>query len=391
MKSMRKQYGSEEGKKVFYASKNKGTIKGVEEGRVDEVAPLIAGVARGLAKVGSVAAKKIAPVAKKAAKKVVVKTAKTAAERVRDKSQDEMEENTMKNAYVKKLMESKPSREVVETPGGKMTVARSKITGGQYQKAHGDTEGSKKSGREAAKMISQARSERLARQGLDETRSAESRARTKGRKEFGTPGREGKLSKKTSSEIVARGLGQSAAKDIGRAKTRETAAKDIDTHHKVGSGPKASKALRSHASQLRKSADEKIERGKQEVSAKRSDKKEADAENKAFRRGTMKDHTEYRRIGALVAEAMGLLEMQYMGGSFIPRKGETRDSGLPPKKPGSPAKKTPEAAAAGKKRAEERAAERKKHIAKKSEEARAERAKREAGQTLDPYTGKPKK
>lgn len=31
MKSMEDQYGSKEGKKVFYASANKGTIKGVEK------------------------------------------------------------------------------------------------------------------------------------------------------------------------------------------------------------------------------------------------------------------------------------------------------------------------------------------------------------------------
>ena len=31
MKSMKKQYGEKRGKTVFYASKNKGTIKGVEK------------------------------------------------------------------------------------------------------------------------------------------------------------------------------------------------------------------------------------------------------------------------------------------------------------------------------------------------------------------------
>ena len=31
MKSMKKQYGSKRGETVFYASKNKGTIKGVEK------------------------------------------------------------------------------------------------------------------------------------------------------------------------------------------------------------------------------------------------------------------------------------------------------------------------------------------------------------------------
>ena len=31
MKSMKEQYGSKKGEKVFYASKNKGTIKGVDK------------------------------------------------------------------------------------------------------------------------------------------------------------------------------------------------------------------------------------------------------------------------------------------------------------------------------------------------------------------------
>ena len=31
MKAMKKQYGEKRGKTVFYASKNKGTIKGVEK------------------------------------------------------------------------------------------------------------------------------------------------------------------------------------------------------------------------------------------------------------------------------------------------------------------------------------------------------------------------
>ena len=140
---------------------------------------------------------------------------------------------------------------------------------------------------------------------LMETRSPESRARTKGRKEFGTPGRKGKLTDKTPAEIVARGLGQRAAEDIGRARTRETAAKDIDTHHNVPSGPEASKSLRSHARKLRKSAGEKITRGKQEVFAKRSEKRKAAEQQNAW--------TEYQKIGALMAEAMGLVEGKTTG------------------------------------------------------------------------------
>lgn len=33
MAAMKKEYGAEKGKRVFYASANKGTIKGVERGR----------------------------------------------------------------------------------------------------------------------------------------------------------------------------------------------------------------------------------------------------------------------------------------------------------------------------------------------------------------------
>jgi hypothetical protein len=33
MKAMKKEYGKKRGEKIFYASKNKGTIKGVEKGK----------------------------------------------------------------------------------------------------------------------------------------------------------------------------------------------------------------------------------------------------------------------------------------------------------------------------------------------------------------------
>lgn len=33
MKAMKKEYGSEKGKRVFYASQNKGTIKGTHKGK----------------------------------------------------------------------------------------------------------------------------------------------------------------------------------------------------------------------------------------------------------------------------------------------------------------------------------------------------------------------
>ena len=256
------------------------------------------------------------------------------------------------NPYVKKLMESKPSREVVETPGGKMTVARSKITGGQYQKSHGDTEGSKKSGKEAAKMISQARRERLARQGMVPPRVG-------GRTRRG-------MRDHTEYDQKGQGIAEAGPKGKIEAAYGETP-HGREQYKKLSSRP---------------NDPSPVERARM--------RREAAAENQRFRKTSMKDHTEYQRIGALMAEAMGLFETQYRGRSFIPKKPDTKDSGLP-KTVGTPSERTPEAAAAGKKRAEQRRAELKAHMAKKSEEARAERAKRAAGQTLDPYTGKPKK
>jgi hypothetical protein len=38
MNAMQKKYGAEKGKQVFYASKNKGTISGVEEGVPEGIA-----------------------------------------------------------------------------------------------------------------------------------------------------------------------------------------------------------------------------------------------------------------------------------------------------------------------------------------------------------------
>ena len=130
---------------------------------------------------------------------------------------------------------------------------------------------------------------------LNETRSAESRAKTKGRKMFGTKGRRGRLTDRTPGEMQAHGAGQAAGKLIGRARTREKAAGDIDTHHKVGSGPKASAALRSHAKQLRQSAGKKMAQGRKAVSFERGQRifKKMDARDEArqntkdFRSGTL--------------------------------------------------------------------------------------------------------
>jgi hypothetical protein len=111
------------------------------------------GAKRGAAKMARTAAKdpkKMAALGNAAAAGVETLTSKL-------KGNRKMEDNTQyENSYVNKLMESKPSRKVVETPGSTMMVARSKITDGQYQKAHGDKAASKKSGKAAGKLIAQA-------------------------------------------------------------------------------------------------------------------------------------------------------------------------------------------------------------------------------------------
>ena len=47
MKSMKKQYGKKRGEKIFYASKNKGVIKGVKKGakmqKLDKIKPVKVG------------------------------------------------------------------------------------------------------------------------------------------------------------------------------------------------------------------------------------------------------------------------------------------------------------------------------------------------------------
>jgi hypothetical protein len=46
--AMEKEYGTEKGKKVFYASENKGTIKGVKKGESPDRKKLLSKAAKGL-------------------------------------------------------------------------------------------------------------------------------------------------------------------------------------------------------------------------------------------------------------------------------------------------------------------------------------------------------
>ena len=63
------------------------------------------------------------------------------------------------NRIYESLTESAISREVKETPGSKMMLARSQITSGQYAKFSSKKK-SKKHGRRAGRLIAQARDEK---------------------------------------------------------------------------------------------------------------------------------------------------------------------------------------------------------------------------------------
>ncbi len=131
---------------------------------------------------------------------------------------------------------------------------------------------------------------------LNETRSAESRAKTKGRKMFGTKGRKGRLTGKTTGEVQAHGAGQDAGKLIAKAKVRRKAASEIAAGPTTPSVPAAVRALKSSADRQERSAKEKMAKGRKAVSFERGQRifKKMDARAEArkntedLRSGTMR-------------------------------------------------------------------------------------------------------
>mgnify|MGYP003116271981 CR=1 FL=1 len=131
---------------------------------------------------------------------------------------------------------------------------------------------------------------------LNETRSAESRAKTKGRKMFGTKGRKGRLTDRTPGEMQAHGAGQAAGKLIAKARVRRKAASDIAKGPTVPSAPAAVRALKSTADRQERSAEEKKAQGRKAVKFERGQRifKKMDARAEArkntedFRSGTVR-------------------------------------------------------------------------------------------------------
>jgi hypothetical protein len=123
------------------------------------------------------------------------------------------------------------------------------------------------------------------------------------------------------------------------------------------------------------------------IAGSRASKKTQAAKDRAKAKKAMKDWTEYQRMGSLVAEGLGLAEGRraYRGHRDVFGRKLSRPT---------PTKRTPEEAAAAAARGQaahdKRTADRKAHMKAANEKNAAERAKRAAGQTLDPRTNKPK-
>jgi len=136
---------------------------------------------------------------------------------------------------------------------------------------------------------------------ITETRSATSRAKTKGRKHHGTTGRQGEYSRRDAAgkSISAYGHGQRAAKDIASAKVYRSAADELEDHARNNPGPNPSRrrdvtatathALRGSASRKDTAAATQIKAGKQAASNKR-----------AVNRTLQRDETK-RKLGKLSA------------------------------------------------------------------------------------------
>ena len=151
---------------------------------------------------------------------------------------------------------------------------------------------------------------------LVETRSPESRARTRGRKFHGTQGRQGEAQKrqKAGQSISAHGHGQRAAKDIASAKVYRKAASDIESHSKKNPGPDpkrrkdvtatATTALRDTASRKEQSGRNQIKAGKQAAGNKRALNRtlKRDETKGNLAKLSIRSHTEYRNIGKLFVE-----------------------------------------------------------------------------------------
>ena len=291
MRSMQNQYGSEEGKKVFYASINKGTIEGVEE--------------------------EVRGTASAAMKDLMKRTADLKAKKERAAlmaaNRNRKDENTMKNAYVRRLMETGP-KDAIEADFGDSPQGRE-----QYKKLSSRPKDlspvqASRANRRRRQMTNHPNADKALKSlqqnvadkpEADEQNRAFRRGTMKDHTEYHTIG-----------ALMAEALGLAEGKTTGddAEATGERVGRAI---MKSGADPERVQRIARRVAN-RKGPDHTTERGREfggglAKAGKVRKRRMSDAIN-------LKAHTEYQKIGALMAEAMGLVEMQYRGKSYISKR-----------------------------------------------------------------------
>ena len=390
MKSMRKKYGSKEGESVFYASINKGTIKGVEEAKKDD---WIQDAEKDIEKRGTEGVctgdKFGGPTCPPGSKRYNL--AKTFREMAKKRQDEEVKGTTSHPASAQSRLQQalgdRAYKRLSSRPNDPSPVeaARARRKKKKVEEAQSFSKTDTDAMRDAAKPLNPkpkkaktpsltaggnttAGADAAGDEGVPVGNDANKKAQELKQQNIKT------RSMYEAAPLLAAGLralagplvrragiavGKGAAKGgakRGAAKMARTAAKDPKKMAALGDAAATGvETLTSKLKGNRKMEDntqyknayvrslmENVEKGygagapphseaakkiartrasqKTQAARARAEKEEADAENKAFRRGTMKDHTGYRRIGSMLAEAMGLVEMQYHGKSYIRKR-----------------------------------------------------------------------
>ena len=295
MKSMRKQYGSEEGKKVFYASKNKGTIEGVEE--------------------------EVRGTASDAMKALMKRTAELKAKKER--------------AALMKANKERKDEETTSHPAS----AQSRL-----KQALGDRAYKRLSSRPNDPSPVEAARARRKKKKVEEGRVDEIAPVLVGIGRVAA----GMVKRKAAKKAIASAQGVATGGDTAKkqAELGQQAASDRDLEETKMNNAYLNKLMESYGAR-KMTSDEKEgakklaahgRGGPHDTSKKAKDEAKFKAGQKIFgktkdfnpgakkfrpthaQNKKMDDHTEYHRIGFVMAEAMGLVEMEYKGASYIPKK-----------------------------------------------------------------------
>ena len=371
MKSMKDQYGDEEGEKVFYASINKGTIKGVEEEVKGTASPAMQALMK---RTAALKAKK-----ERAALMAANKKRK-------DEAQSFSKTDTAAMKDAAKPLNPKPKKAKTPslTAGGNTTAGAN--AAGDYGVPVGN-DANKKSQELKQQNIKTRSMYEWNKERIDEVlpaiamglaRAAGGAARV-GSKVAGAAVKGGaKVAKKVATKKVAKKVA-GLVRDRSKEQDMEDNTQYENSYVTTLLETRASKKTQAAADKAAKAKFEAGQRILRHKPGSYKPSKEALARQGMVppkvggrtRKG-MRDHTGYRRIGSMLAEAMGLVEGRRA------YKGHRDVAGMKLSKP-TPKKKTPEEAAAaaakGQAAHDARRAKFKAHVAQKNKEAQAERNK----------------